>query len=93
MRVSGRTLAYAVTIEFGLGLLALAGGPHGQLGIFPWLLQLPGILLVLFVSGSGPSWWRVGAMVFVQVLVWYAVLHGAWWVRRRLADRLTGRAA
>ncbi len=93
MRVHGRTLGYAAAIELLLALLALFGGPHGQLGAFPWMLQLPGILLVFFVPGPSPFWWRVAAMLVVQVLVWYAILLGASWVRRRFAVPRTGSAA
>ena len=93
MRVHWRTLGYAAAVELLLGMLALFGGPHGQLGAFPWMLQLPGILLIFFVSGPGPSWWRIATMVLVQVAVWYAVLVGVTWVRRRFAIPRAGGAA
>ena len=54
--------------------LALHGGPHSSLGAWPWSLQLPGILLVLFVSGETHFWWRVGGMLLVQISVWYAFI-------------------
>ena len=42
-----------------------------RLGAWPWTLQLPGILLVLFVSGETHFWWRVAGMLLIQLALWY----------------------
>ena len=68
-----KLLAAAVAIEAVLACLAAFGGPHGALGGWPWMLQLPGILVVLVVPGDGGFAWRVAAMIVVQIGVWYAI--------------------
>jgi hypothetical protein len=70
-------------------VLAAFGGPHGELGATPWVLQLPGILLVLVVPGDEGFLWRIAAMAIVQVGLWYWLLA---FVRRRRA-RPSGCAA
>jgi hypothetical protein len=67
-------LAAAVAIELVLLVLAAFGGPHGDLGALPWMLQLPGILLIFFVPG--PRWFvaRVVAMAVVQTALWALVI-------------------
>ena len=64
--------------------LALQGGPHGTLGAFPWMLQLPGILFVVFLGSERtfPGW--VAAMLATQCLLWYAVFA---WLRTRAVSR------
>jgi hypothetical protein len=84
MRLDWPALGYAILIEAALAGLATFGGPHGALGAVPWMLQLPGILLVFFVPGSAGFGWRVGGMVLVQVAMWYALMAaGRRWRRRR----------
>jgi hypothetical protein len=79
-----RALAYALGLEAVLAGLAALGGPHGTLGAWPWTLQLPGILLVLFIPGSEHFLWRVGGMVVIQSILWYAVMAvGRRWWRSR----------
>ncbi len=73
-RINWLALILAIVIEGVLVVLAVFGGPHGALGGAPWVLQLPGILIVLFVPGEGGFLWRVAAMVIVQVGLWYALL-------------------
>ena len=68
-----KLLAAAIAIEGVLAVLALFGGPHGALGGLPWLLQLPGILVVLLVPGEGGFAWRVAAMLVIHVGIWYAL--------------------
>ena len=77
-----RRLLLAVVISAALAMSAAFGGPHGPLGVVPWLLNLPGILLVVAVSSDALVWVRVGAGFLLQVAVWYAVLR--WWSARRL---------
>jgi hypothetical protein len=73
MRLDIRALGSAVLVEGVLALLALHGGPHGSLGAWPWTLQLPGILLILFVSGETHFWWRVVGMLLIQLALWYGL--------------------
>jgi hypothetical protein len=47
-----RALGYAVLIELALLVVAAFGGPHGELGGLPWILQLPGIVFVLYPPGG-----------------------------------------
>ncbi len=80
-RLDWRALGYATIGEASLLVLAAFGGPHGQLGAVPWILQLPGILLVVGISGQRGFALRVVGMVLVQVVIWYTAI--AWWRRRR----------
>jgi hypothetical protein len=80
---SWRVLAAALAIELALLVLAAFGGPHGTLGGVPWMLQLPGILLVFFLPGPVPFAARVAGMAVVQTAVWYGVLALVRAVRRR----------
>jgi hypothetical protein len=80
-RVDRQALAAAAAVEAGLVVLAAFGGPHGALGAVPWMLQLPGILLVIAVPGDAGFAWRVAGMALVQIALWYAAI--AWWRRRR----------
>ena len=61
-------------LEAVLAGLAVFGGPHGTLGAWPWTLQLPGILLVFFVSGEVPVAIRIAGMVLVQSVLWYGAI-------------------
>jgi hypothetical protein len=74
----------AVVIEAVLVVAAAFGGPHGTLGGWPWALQLPGILVVLYPPGGEHFVLRVGVMALVQVTIWYVLLRAArraWRVR------------
>jgi hypothetical protein len=71
--------------EVLLTWLAAFGGPHGTLGGAPWMLQLPGILLVLVVPGPGGFVWRVAGMVVVQTVLWNGPI-AAWRRRRQRTD-------
>jgi hypothetical protein len=86
MRPDWPALGWAILIETILTWLAAFGGPHGTLGAAPWVLQLPGIMLVLFVPGSGGFVWRVAGMVVVQIVLWYGLI-AALRRRRRRADQ------
>lgn len=83
MKVDWLAFACAFAIEAALVVLAMFGGPHGALGAAPWALQLPGILIVLFVSGENGFVWRVAAMVIVQTALWYGLIAFIRRVRRR----------
>jgi hypothetical protein len=73
VHVDRRALGYALVLEAALAGLAAFGGPHGTLGAWPWTLQLPGILLVFFVSGGVHVVWRVGGMLLIQCALWYGI--------------------
>jgi hypothetical protein len=73
MRFDGRALGSAIVLEIALIVLAAFGGPHGQLGAVPWMLQLPGILLIMFGKGEAGFLWRVVGIFIVQVTVWYFI--------------------
>ena len=77
-----RALGYAIAVEAVLAVLAAFGGPHGALGAWPWTLQLPGILLVFFLGGRPYLFWRVGAMLLIQCVLWYAIIAGVRAARR-----------
>jgi hypothetical protein len=68
-----RLLALAIVIEAGLAALAMFGGPHGDLGAWPWVLQMPGILLMLFVPGETGFAWRAAGILVIQTACWYAI--------------------
>jgi hypothetical protein len=74
----------AILIETALLVLAAFGGPHGELGAVPWILQLPGILMVLYPPGGAYFAVRVGLAALLQTGLWYLVLSGVrrLWVRR-----------
>lgn len=78
-----RILGYAVAVEAVLAVFAAFGGPHGTLGVWPWMLQLPGILLVFFVGGGTHFYWRVGAMFLIQSFLWYGLIAAGSAIRRR----------
>jgi hypothetical protein len=73
VRFDIRALGAAVLVEGVLAALALHGGPHGSLGAWPWTLQLPGILLFLFVPGETHFWWRAAGMLLIQLALWYGI--------------------
>jgi hypothetical protein len=77
-----RAAGLAAATEAALAGLALHGGPHGALGGWPWMLQLPGILFVVFLGGERYFFGRVAAMLVTQCLVWYGLF--AWLRVRRL---------
>jgi hypothetical protein len=77
-----RALGYAIGLEAVLASLAAFGGPHGTLGAWPWTLQLPGILLVFFVSGEAHFFWRVGGMLLIQCALWYGIFAVGRHIRR-----------
>jgi hypothetical protein len=79
-----RALAYAILIEAALLVLAALGGPHGELGAVPWILQLPAIVLVLYPPGGTYFVARVFAAALLQVCLWYLALR---LVRRRKARK------
>ncbi|MFN0098542.1 MAG: hypothetical protein ACKVS7_07700 [Gemmatimonadaceae bacterium] len=81
-----RLLLGAIAISVLLAGTAAFGGPHGVLGGVPWLLNLPGILLVVAVPSDAYITARVGLALCVQVALWYALLR--WW-RGRAARRGT----
>jgi hypothetical protein len=83
MTIDRAALGAAIAIELALTGLAALGGPHGTLGALPWILQLPGIVMVVFVNHPDSFVWRVLGMVVVQTLIWYAVVAGARRGRRR----------
>jgi hypothetical protein len=74
VRLDRPALGYAIALEAILAGLAALGGPHGTLGAWPWMLQLPGILLVLFGGGNAPVALRVTGMLLIQCALWFGVI-------------------
>jgi hypothetical protein len=88
MTLDWRALGYSIVIEAGLLILAAFGGPHGQLGAVPWMLQLPGILFVFFIAGERYFVLRVVGGAIVQVALWYVALSQLRRWRARRAGRV-----
>lgn len=82
-RVDLPALGIAFLVEALLLAAAAFGGPHGALGALPWMLQLPGILLVLHPPGGAHFPLRVAALLLVQLALWYLVVAGVRRARRR----------
>ena len=74
MHLDRRALGYAISIEAVSASFAAFGGPHRALGTWPWMLQLPGILLIFFVSGGAHLAWRIAGMLLIQCVVWYGII-------------------
>ena len=88
MRIDGRALAVAVAVEAVLAAAAVFGGPHGGLGAVPWMLNLPGILVIVGFGSQRFIIGRVVLAVAIQVGLWYLLFS---FVRRR--RRVGARAA
>jgi hypothetical protein len=73
VRLDFKALVLAIAIELVLVVLAMFGGPHGALGGWPWVLQLPGILVLLLIPGEGGFAWRAVAMIAIQLTLWYCI--------------------
>jgi hypothetical protein len=82
------TLAFV--IEAGLAVLAIFGGPHGELGAWPWALQMPGILVMLSLPGDSGFAWRAAGVVAIQTACWYAICS---LIQRRMMSRRRARTA
>ena len=83
MKIDWPALGYAALIETVLAALALFGGPHGPLGLLPWLLQLPGALLVAFGPRVESSVLLLVSIYLVQLALWYGLISAWRAVRRR----------
>jgi hypothetical protein len=79
-----KTLGFAIALELILAVLAAFGGPHGALGGWPWILQMPGMLLILAVPGDQLIVPRMVAAIVIQTLLWYFVID---WIWRKRAQR------
>ena len=77
MKIDWPALGYAALIETVLAVLALFGGPHGPLGMLPWLLQLPGALLAFFGPRVESSLLLLVSIFFIQLALWYGII-SAW---------------
>ena len=73
MRADGRALVYALAVESALATAAVFGGPHGALGAVPWMLNLPGILVIFGIRTERFFFGRVALAVAIQVALWYFV--------------------
>ncbi|MDZ4259861.1 MAG: hypothetical protein U0974_10920 [Gemmatimonadales bacterium] len=71
MRFDGWSLIYAVGVEAVLATAAVFGGPHGALGALPWLLNMPGILVIFGLGVERFFLARVAFAVAIQVGLWY----------------------
>lgn len=69
-----RRLLIAVLISAALATSVAFGGPHGSLGVVPWLMNVPGILLLVALPGDAFVPVRLAAGFLMQVAVWYMVL-------------------
>lgn len=83
MRFDLRAAGLAVLLEVLLLAFAAFGGPHGPLGSAPWMLQLPGALLLFYVPAVVPFPVVASAALLVQVSLLYLLI--SWWRRRRAA--------
>ena len=73
-RVELGTLLIALTITRSFAVLAVFGGPHGALGGWPWLLNLPGLAVVYLIPGTTLFRARVGLAFLIQLTLWYAIV-------------------
>lgn len=73
---------YAAGIELALAVAAVFGGPHGALGALPWIVNMPGILVIRGIPGEGSLFGRIALAVLIQMVLWYGVIA---WIRRRRA--------
>ena len=64
---------YALGVESALATAAVFGGPHGALGAIPWMLNLPGILVIFGIRTERFFLGRVALAVGIQVAVWYFI--------------------
>lgn len=81
MGFDGRALIYAVGVEAVLAIAAAFGGPHGALGALPWLLNMPGILVIFGLGIERFFLARVALAVAIQSGFWYCIFA---FIRRRL---------
>jgi hypothetical protein len=80
VRIDWKALASALGVEGALLVAAVFGGPHGALGGVPWVLNLPGALVVFGFDDPRFFLARVALAVAIQVALWYFVFR---YVRRR----------
>lgn len=81
MKLSLPLLAAAALTETVLGALALQGGPHGSLGPWVWIMQLPGAFAVIDTGTSRFIYLRLAFVFVVQTALWFcafAVLQWGW---------------
>ena len=83
MKIDHRALGYAVLLETLLAVVAAFGGPHGTLGMLPWLLQFPGALLIFFSPDTVNKVLLLVLTFLIQVAIWYAVIATVRALRRR----------
>ena len=74
MKIDHWALGYAVLLETVLAVVAAFGGPHGYLGMLPWLLQLPGALLIFLSPDTVNKVLLLVLTFLIQVAIWYAVI-------------------
>ena len=74
MKIDHWALGYAVLLETVLAVVAAFGGPHGTLGMLPWLLQFPGALLIFFSPDTVNKVFLLVLTFLIQVAIWYAVI-------------------
>ena len=85
MRFDVRAFLMALGIALGLAALGVFGGPHGALGGWPWLFNLPGLAVIYLIPGNEMFAARVFAAFSIQVALWYLIVSAI--RRRRLPAR------
>ena len=83
MKIDWPALGYAALVETVLAGFAAFGGPHGYLGMLPWLLQFPGALLVFFGPRIDNPALLLVSVFLVQLALWYGIFSAWRAVRRR----------
>ena len=74
VRADGRAFVYSLGVASALATAAVFGGPYGRLGAIPWILNLPGILVIFGIRTERFFLGRVALAVVIQVAVWYVII-------------------
>jgi hypothetical protein len=80
VRFDVRAFLIAIVLALVLAVLGVFGGPHGALGGWPWLFNLPGLAIIYLIPGNELFGARVLAALLIQVTLWYFIVSA---LRRR----------